>query len=337
CNFTNLEVSPENFVSENPHFAKSPLARYSPDDFISLVQKHGIKFYEKTLGQLFCRGSSREIVEMLLDECESAGVEVVTDCGVRGVSAKNGFVVNTTKGDFSAEKLVIASGGLSFPKIGATGFGYEIARQFGLKIIETRPSLVPLRFSDRNHAALSGVSLEATVKTSSAAFTENILFTHRGLSGPAILQISNYWDPQTPVSFDLMPRSDLSIQLDDREGNKMKVRNFLSRYLPKRFLEEFLPREIAVYPVASLSDKDVKRLTALIHNWEVSFSETEGWHKAEVTIGGVDTSEISSKTMESRKVPGLYFIGEVLDVTGWLGGYNFQWAWSSGYACGNAL
>ncbi|MCU0238948.1 MAG: NAD(P)/FAD-dependent oxidoreductase [Pyrinomonadaceae bacterium] len=334
CNFTNKEVSANNFISKNPHFCKSALARYTPNDFIELVKKHKIQFYEKTLGQLFCKESSRQIVEMLLDECEKAKVKICLNCSVTDISKDEIFSINTNQGKFETENLVIATGGNSFPKIGATDFGYKIARQFGHKIVETRPSLVPLVFSGENFSRLAGISIDSIVSVGKREFRENILFTHRGLSGPAILQISNYWQKEKPISIDLLPAENAHEILENNHTSKQNLDNFLSKFLPNRFAESFVNNR---KPLNQISKKELEKIAESLNNWQVNFKETEGYHKAEVTIGGIDTNEISSQTMESKRVKGLYFIGEVLDVTGWLGGYNFQWAWASGFACGNNL
>ena len=340
CNFTNQNVKPENFISKNPHFSKSALARYMPEDFIELVKKHRIEFYEKKLGQLFCRQSSRQIVEMLLRECEKAGVEILTNCSVKTLMKDEFFEIETSRGKFAAESLVIATGGLSFPKIGATDFGYRIARQFGLKIIETRPALVPLVFAggrSQNFQKLAGVSIDALAATGKQAFRENILFTHRGLSGPAVLQISNYWQEKKPILFDLMPDTDALEVLEKNHASKQNLDNFLSRFLPNRFAEIFTALNFPNKPLNQLSRKQIEEIAEKLNAWQIRFDETEGYHKAEVTLGGVDTDELSSQTMEAKKVAGLYFIGEVVDVTGWLGGYNFQWAWASGFAAGQVV
>ena len=349
CNFTNQDVRPENFVSKNPHFCKSALARYTSNDFVELVKKHHIQFYEKTLGQLFCRESARQIVEMLLLECEQNNVKIRTNCTVKNVASPNWwkadlqnvsganipFEIETNQGKFLCESLVIATGGLSFPKIGATDFGYKIARQFGLKIVETRASLVPLVFANgQNFSKLAGISIDSLVSFTKTNFRENILFTHRGLSGPAILQISNYWKREKPVSIDLLPNVDALELLENNRESKQNLDNFLSKYLPNRFAESFITNK---NPVNQISKKDREKVAESLNNWQVLFNETEGYHKAEVTLGGIDTNELSSQTMESKKVKGLYFIGEVVDVTGWLGGYNFQWAWSSGFASGQSV
>jgi len=338
CNFTNLYTKPENFVSQNPHFCKSALARFTPEDFVGLVKKHKIDFYEKKLGQLFCRESSRLIVEMLLTECARAKVEIRTNCSVKNVSKKDLFEIETNQGVFKSENFVIATGGLSFPKIGATDFGYKMARQFGLKIVGTKPSLVPMVFANgKNFSPLAGVSVDSTVSTGKASFRGNILFTHRGLSGPAILQISNYWQKEKTISIDLLPTENVFGLLEKNHSSKQNLDNFLSRFLPNRFAEIFTTEHFTNKPLNQFNRNELEQIAEKINNWQVKFSETEGYHKAEVTLGGVDTGELSSQTMESKKVSGLYFIGEVADVTGWLGGYNFQWAWASGFAAGQAV
>lgn len=337
CNFTNANTSSENFISQNSHFCKSALSRYTPQDFVDLVRKHKIAYYEKKLGQLFCRESSRQIVEMLLRECRDARVEIKTLCSVTNVSKNENFELETNQGVFEAKNLVIACGGLSFPKIGASDLGYRIARQFGLKIFETRPSLVALVLKGENYKQLSGVSIDAVVSTGKHSFRENILFTHRGLSGPAILQISNYWRSGEPVSFHLAPETDVLKQLSDNRQSRMNLGNFLGNMLPQRFADEFAMREFENKPLYQMNEREIESVAEKLSNWQLRFRETEGYDRAEVTIGGVSTDELSSQTMESKKVAGLYFIGEVVDVTGWLGGYNFQWAWASGYAAGNSI
>lgn len=335
CNFTNINTTAENFVSRNPHFCKSALARYTPEDFVRLVRKHKIHFYEKKLGQLFCRDSSRQIVDLLLRESEKAKVTIVTGASVTSVARDKEFRLKTTAGEVGCNGLVIASGGLSFPKIGATDFGYSIARQFGLKIEPTRPSLVPLVFTDTKLSSrLAGISIDSLVSTNGHSFRENILFTHRGLSGPAILQISNYWNRSTEVLIDLFPTQKAHDLLEHNLSSRATVSTLISRFLPQRFVSSFLPAELADRSLNQLSTRDRARVAAVLDSWSVWFSGTEGYDKAEVTLGGVSTDELSSQTMETTKVPGLFFIGEVVDVTGWLGGYNFQWAWASGYAAG---
>jgi predicted Rossmann fold flavoprotein len=338
CNFTNLHTSADNFVSQNPHFAKSALARYTPDDFIRLVRKHRIEFYEKKLGQLFCRESSHQIVDLLLKECATSRVEIRTASTVSQVDQiEKGFQLETTGGKVSCRSLVIAAGGLSFPKVGATDLGYKIARQFGLKVVPTRPSLVPLVF-DRTEAknGLAGISVDAQVSTGNKSFRENILFTHRGLSGPATLQISNYWDRNSPVSIELIPEIDVNALLFENQDALQTVGNFFRRFIPERVADAFVPARWLRVPIKQVPKSELDMLAASFR-WLVSFKGTEGYDKAEVTIGGVSTSELSSTTMETRSVPGLFFIGEVVDVTGWLGGYNFQWAWASGYSAGQAV
>lgn len=339
CNFTNREVEAENFISNNPHFCKSALAGYTPQNFVELVKKHRVEFYEKKLGQLFCRENSRQIVEMLLAECRTAKVEIRADCSVKNVEKTDSFAVETSRGKFVSESLVIASGGLSFPKIGATDFGYRVARQFGLKIVETKPALVPLVSANSNldFKKLAGVSLDALVASGGQQFRENILFTHRGLSGPAILQISNYWHKEKPVSIDLSPTLDVSELLEKNRESRQNLDNFLSRVLPNRFAEIFTAQNFPNKPLNQLSKKEIGQIAEKLNDWQIKFSRTEGYDKAEVTSGGVSTDELSSQTMEAKRVKNLYFIGEVADVTGWLGGYNFQWAWSSGFAAAQAI
>ncbi len=338
CNFTNIHTGPDNFISANPHFCKSALARYTPDDFLRLVKKHKIDFYEKKLGQLFCRESSREIVEMLLSECRRSKVDIRTSASVSKIERRDVFHLETSFGPVSCTSLVIASGGLSFPKVGATGFGYEIAKQFGLKLEPTRPALVPLMFEkDQSNAKLAGMSVDSVVSTTNASFRENILFTHRGLSGPAILQISNYWTRPDPVSIDLMPEIVIEDLFEHENQGRQTLTTFLSQFLPARLTEMFLPNEMARTPLHRISRKDLEDVVSNAKEWKVRFRDSEGYDKAEVTIGGVSTDELSSQTMEATQVAGLFFIGEVVDVTGWLGGYNFQWAWASGYAAGQSV
>jgi len=338
CNFTNTNTTHENFISQNPHFAKSALSRYTPQDFVELVKKHGIEFYEKKLGQLFCKERSDAIVGMLLKECRKAAVKIKTNCVVNGVRNENGFVVDTSDDIFESECLVIASGGLSFPKIGATNFGYLIARQFGLKVVQTRPSLVALVAEGREKfPAAAGVAVDATVNAEGHEFRENILFTHRGLSGPAMLQASNYWDLDAPMSIDLLPKINIKEVMIANNSSTKKLGNFLVEFIPARVIELVLEDQLIERPMNQIGNAQLEKVGARLNNWQLNFIDTEGWHKAEVTLGGVSTAELSSQSMESKKVPGLYFIGEVVDVTGWLGGYNFQWAWSSGFAAGNAV
>jgi predicted Rossmann fold flavoprotein len=337
CNFTNLHCRPENFISANPHFAKSALARYTPSDFIALVEKHGIAYHEKTLGQLFCDGPAQQIVAMLEAECRAAGVRIQTNVNVERVAKEDGFLLRAGHDEFHAESLVAATGGLSIPKMGATGFGYDLARQFGLKIIEPRAALVPFTFNQNDAAHfcdLAGVSAEVVASIRAQHFREKMLITHRGLSGPAILQISSYWKPGQPVSLDLAPESELTAALRDPKAPRdlPSAKAAFRTALPNRFAERWLD----VYPPQGWSNHALDELERLVHNWQITPAGTEGYAKAEVTAGGVDTDELSAKTMESRKVPGLFFIGEVVDVTGHLGGFNFQWAWASGFSAGQA-
>lgn len=336
CNFTNKNTQPENFVSSNPHFAKSALARYTPQDFIELVKKHKIAFYEKKLGQLFCHESSRRIVEMLLAECKRAKAEVQTQCSVSQIQKDANFTLETTRGKLCCESLVIATGGRSFPKIGATSFGYDIARQFGMKVTQTRPSLVALAAGGK-FSTLAGISVDALVSTGKHAFRENILFTHRGMSGPAILQISNYWQRNEPVEIDLLPDINAVELLLKNSNRNEQLGKFLSRFLPDRFAHVFVSLIAEDRPLNQFSHAELRTIGEQVNSWKMNFAQTEGYDRAEVTLGGIETGELSSTTMESKKVAGLYFIGEVVDVTGWLGGYNFQWAWASGFAAGQSV
>lgn len=333
CNFTNFYASPKNYLSDNPHFAISPLARYTQHDFIKLVESHRIAYHEKTLGQLFCDGPSSQIINMLVKECERGSVTILLECKITNITKGDKFTLTTTKGLFTAESLIIATGGLSIPKLGATDFGYKVAKQFGLKIIEPKPALVPITVRDNAFNELSGISVPSVVCNKLASFRENILFTHRGLSGPAILQISSYIkDPSTEtISIDLLPDIDLKYILLGEKSSKALLSTLLKNYLPRRFVDHAYAESKRL---VDYKPKELEEIAHSLHNFNVALSGTEGYAKAEVTVGGVDTKELSSKTMASLKVPGLYFIGEVVDVTGWLGGYNFQWAWSSGHAAG---
>jgi predicted Rossmann fold flavoprotein len=337
CNFTNIYTSADNFISANPHFCKSALARYTPADFISLVEKHGVAYYEKKLGQLFCVGSSRQIIDMLQGECLDAGVEILCRCQVTSVQKENSFRIETNQGSFISRSLVIASGGLSIPPMGATDFGYRIARQFGLRIEEPRPALVPLTLASRIQeqlTTLSGVSLDALVGCCGKEFRENILITHRGLSGPAILQISSYWRPTEPISINLLPDEDIFDILKRSQSSEIELANLLARRLPRSFALAWCELYVDSRPLKQYDTRELQGIAEKIHHMQLWPRGTEGFKKAEVTVGGVATTELSSQTMEARRVPGLYFIGEVVDVTGQLGGYNFQWAWASGYAAG---
>lgn len=337
CNFTNLHCRPENFVSSNPHFAKSALARYTPADFIALVEKHGIPYHEKTLGQLFCDRSAEAITAMLEAECRAAGVEIFLNTNIGDVRSSPGFVVSVDSTEFRAPTLVVATGGLSIPKIGATAFGYELARQFRLNIVPTRPALVPLLLSahdQRAYCDLAGVSAEIVASVGHQSFGEKMLFTHRGLSGPAILQVSSYWKNDEPLRIDLAPDRNVTASIRDaKTRNIAAARAAFLGVLPKRFAERWLD----LHAPSSWTNAAIEKLERELHDWTITPAGTEGYAKAEVTAGGVDTDELSSKTMESRRVRGLFFIGEVVDVTGHLGGFNFQWAWASGAAAGRAL
>jgi len=337
CNFTNLYCEPENFLCANPHFVKSALAGYDQHDFIALVEQHGIRYHEKTLGQLFCDGSSAEITTMLEKECRDAGVAITTHVDVSAVSRDAAFVVESSAGVFYGASLVVATGGLSIPKMGATSFGYDLARQFGLQIKHTRPALVPLTLSavDRQrYCDLSGVSTEVIASGGGQSFHEKMLITHRGLSGPAILQISSYLANWEAVSIDLAPGETVTTSLRETGSPRdaKAARNALREFLPQRFADRWLEYNAP----ARWTNEGLDEFERRIHAWQITPVGSEGYDKAEVTVGGVDTSELSSKTMESRKVPGLFFIGEVVDVTGQLGGFNFQWAWSAGVAAGQA-
>jgi predicted Rossmann fold flavoprotein len=337
CNFTNLYCRPEHFYSANPHFAKSALARYEPSDFIALVEKHHIPYHEKTLGQLFCDRSSQDILEILEAECRAAGAQIILNSDIQEIRRTDEFFVCTKSGEFHSPVLVVATGGLSIPKLGATSQGYDIARQFGLKIRETRPALVPLVLGKKDRAEycdLAGVSAEVEVSTDHSAFREKMLITHRGLSGPAILQISTSWREHRSIRIDLAPGRDVTVAIREaKERNLGVARSALQGILPKRLAARWL--DLHVPP--AWTNPALDELERQLHEWVVEPAGTEGYEKAEVTVGGVDTEEISSKTMESRRVPGLFFIGEVVDVTGHLGGFNFQWAWASGAAAGRAI
>lgn len=337
CNFTNINAHPRNYLSQNPHFCTSALARYTPADFLALVERHGIAWHEKKLGQLFCDGSAQQIIDMLVMECEDAGVVLHLGCSVASVEKQDDYIVQTSSGEMTAQSLVVATGGLSIPPLGATDFGYRLARQFGLKLVQTRPGLVPLTMRGRDaemFRSLSGVSVDALVSCNGASFRENVLLTHRGVSGPAILQVSSYWKPGDAVTLNLVPDIDIEEELAAARTSKKEVSTVLMQFLPRSFAQNWC----AVYGFSEsmnqLSAVRLRELVRLLEHWELLPDGTEGYAKAEVTIGGVSTDEFSSKTMEARRVPGLFCIGEVVDVTGWLGGYNFQWAWASGYAAG---
>lgn len=343
CNFTNTGTSSAHFLSSNLHFAKSALGRYTPSDFIALVDRYNISWHEKSKGQLFCDGSAQQIIDMLLSEMRDANVQLQSDTAITEISKTiNGFEISTSSGTFRAEKTVIACGGKSIPKIGATGFGFDIARQFGLGIVETTPALVPLTFSSADldrFKAMSGVSVPVRVSCNGVAFDEDMLFTHRGLSGPAILQISSYWRLGDAIQIHLAPALEFSniILAEKKVSGRIAIQTVLSKFLPRRLALDISERFGFSGNIADMSSKDIGSLVALIENWQVKPTGTEGYRTAEVTRGGVDTNDLNAKTMEAKTEPGIYFIGEVVDVTGWLGGYNFQWAWASGNAAGQAV
>ncbi len=335
CNFTNVHCTAADFLSENPHFAKSALARYTPQDFIAMVERHGIAYHEKTLGQLFCDRSAREIVEMLKDEYDRVGVEMFLNCDIGVIEKGAQFRVETNLAEFEAESLVIATGGPSIPKMGSTSFGYRVAKQFGLRVVPPYPALVPLTLTEAdqaNYCDLSGVSADVVAATEGTKFREKMLITHRGLSGPAILQISSYWKPGGLVTMDLVPKLDLAEELRSRKraGERAEVRTIVAMHLSKRLADRLAPAK----PLQTCTDTELSELGTNLHAWTIKPNGTEGYAKAEVTGGGVDTNELSSRILEAKKVPGLYFVGEVVDVTGHLGGFNFQWAWASGFCAG---
>ena len=353
CNFTNLHAGPENYLSSNPDFCKSALARYRPDDFIALVERHGIAYHEKKLGQLFCDHSSRDIVEMLKRECDAAGVTIQTGVEVMAVRLEEedgSFHIETPKGSFAAKRLVIATGGLSLPKLGATDFAYGLARQFGINVLPVRAGLVPFTFGGADLEfcrALSGISAPCSARVEGRSpdrprageveFTEHFLFTHRGLSGPAMLQISSYWQAPAQLRINLFPEGDARAWLEENRLSGLRLDTLLSRRLPERFAAAWTAPLAPLRPVREYGAKDLEEIAKQLENWTLRPAGTEGYATAEVTVGGIDTRDLHSKTMEARAVPGLYFIGEAVDVTGWLGGYNFQWAWASGHACGQAV
>lgn len=357
CNFTNINTKPENFISANPSFCRSALARYTPQDFIALLQKHNIGFHEKTLGQLFCDDESEAVIAMLRGECDAAGVKRFMTCEIEEIKYSpapdnwqekrvgHKFHVSTSRGEFNSAALVIATGGLSIPKTGATPFGYHVAEQFGIPITKLKPGLVPLSFAPddwKPYADLTGVSLDTIVSFGKQSFRENMLVTHRGLSGPAILQISSYWQHGEPLHINLLPDCDMQTLLEEQKTSKKLLSNYLIQWFPKSFSDVWCAqltehKKIEIKPLNQYNDKERKQIAANLHDWQIIPSGTVGYSKAEVTCGGIDTRALSSKTMECIAVPGLYFIGEVVDVTGQLGGYNFQWAWASGYAAGQAV
>ena len=347
CNFTNLIIKPENYLSLNPHFCRSALARFTPQHFIALLDKHGIGYHEKTLGQLFCDEGAEAIITLLKSECDAAGVCWSIPCEVQEIDfafpqqgeevRKRGFSLSTSGGQFFAKSVVIATGGLSIPKIGATSFGYKIAQQFNIPVTKLKPGLVPLSFHPdewKSYSELAGISVDASVSCGKQSFRENLLFTHRGLSGPAILQIASYWEHGQPIFINLLPDQEMSEVFAQQRGNRMLLSNFLAQYLPKRLVDVWCEHEGENKPLNQYSAKILNEFAAKLHAWQLIPTGTLGYSKAEVTCGGVDTHALSSKTLQANEVPGLYFIGEVVDVTGQLGGYNFQWAWASGYVAG---
>ncbi len=342
CNFTNLYCKPSNFVSANPNFCISALSRYTQRDFVALVEKHGISYHEKTAGQLFCDHSSKDILAMLVAECQQAGVQIITHCDIIAVIRDKAFRVSSDKGEFTADSLVVATGGLSIPKMGASDFGYRLARQFGLKLRDTRAGLVPFTFSGEPlemMKRLSGIGVPVVLKTSGASFTESVLFTHRGLSGPAALQLSSYWIPGNDIHMNLLPACDaVSLLLGAKSAQpRALLRSVVAEALPRALVLELQALhwpEAAEKSLAEISDRELRHVAEVLQRWTLRPAGTEGYRTAEVTLGGIDTDELSSKTMACKKVPGLYCIGEVVDVTGHLGGFNFQWAWASGHAAG---
>jgi predicted Rossmann fold flavoprotein len=348
CNFTNIDAGPQNFLSGNPHFCKSALSRYTPQDFLALLKRYRIAYHEKHKGQLFCDDSAEDIIRMLKAECDLGDVRWQMPCSVSAVAQTDvGFVLTTSAGSIEAKSIVLATGGLSIPKIGATDFAYRIARQFGIRLVEPRPGLVPLTFDMsawQPFVALAGIALPVEISTGEkknrGSFREDLLFTHRGLSGPAVLQISSYWQPGTQLTIDLLPDMDVAQTLIDGKSTlKRNLGNTLSQWLPARLVEEWLPIQgfRADARIADMTDKQLRLLGESLNAWVITPDGSEGYRKAEVTLGGIDTRELSQQTMMSTKVPGLYFIGESVDVTGWLGGYNFQWAWASGVAAGKSV
>ncbi|OYR13467.1 BaiN/RdsA family NAD(P)/FAD-dependent oxidoreductase [Brucella thiophenivorans] len=342
CNFTNIYASPKNFLSQNPHFCISALSRFTQRDFIKMVEKHRIAYHEKTLGQLFCDGTATQIIDMLLDEMKHYGARLQLETSIENVDkSERGFVVRHSGGSVTAKSLVIATGGKSIPKMGATGFGYDVAKQFGLRLVETRPGLVPLTFEPHlleRLKPLAGIAVDAVVSCKKTKFTEAMLFTHRGISGPSILQISSYWREGDEIAISMLPKTDLFEALRDQrsKNGKQALQTALSFFIPKK-LAQLIAADFPLTNLADLSDTVLRRVAAAVNDWHVKPAGSEGYRTAEVTLGGVDTRDLESKTMEAKSVAGLYFIGEVVDVTGWLGGYNFQWAWSSGWCAGQVV
>lgn len=337
CNFTNLNVSSDNYVSRNPHFCRSALSRFTPNDFIAMLERHSIRYHEKEDGQLFCNDSSSKITNMLQKECDEARVEMLLNCTVKKIEIKDLFELDTDFGELRAESLIVATGGLSHPELGATGFGYRMAQKFGINLVPLKPALVPLTLTAKDlkgFGGLSGVSTNAIVTCRGRESKGSLLFTHKGLSGPPVLQISSCWNQGDGIRINLLPGLDTSELFAAKRQSRTEMKNLLSQYLPRRFAQKWCELYARSKPVCQYTEKELSRIAQRLQNWELEPAGTEGYAKAEVTLGGVDTGELSSKTMESKKVPGLYFIGEVVDVTGQLGGFNLQWAWSSGYAAG---
>ncbi|MFZ2446313.1 MAG: NAD(P)/FAD-dependent oxidoreductase [Syntrophobacteraceae bacterium] len=340
CNFTNRVVGPENYISKNPHFATSALSRFTPPDFLAMLERRQIRFEEREKGRLFCSENSRRIVDMLKAECDGASVRLLLDCGISEIRRGENFSVATNRGIFHAGSLVVATGGLALPSIGATNFGYAVARQFGMKVTALRPALVPLRFGREDaeaFSALSGISIDCIVSYKGVGFHDNILFTHKGLSGPAVLQISSHWDRNGSISVDLLPGVDIYRILMEKRHSRMLPATVLALHLPARFVKTWCDLRFKSKPLNQYAAEELESLARGLHDWRIRPTDTEGFNKAEVTLGGVDTSELSSKTMESKRAPGLYFLGELIDVTGHLGGYNLHWAWASGHAAGQAV
>lgn len=342
CNFTNIHASPKNFISRNPHFCISALSRYTQRDFIALVERHGIAYHEKTLGQLFCDGSARQIIDMLVSEMRSRGAELVLSTRVEAIGrTEEGFELALSTGSVSCQSLVVACGGKSIPKMGATGFGYELAERYGLAVVETRPALVPLTFDAKTlerFSPLAGNAVDAEIACGKTRFSEAMLFTHRGVSGPSVLQISSYWREGDEIRIAMLPGMDVAelIRAARRGNGRQAVQTVLANHLPKRLAQAIAERTGLDGNLADLSEAQIKTVEAAVNDWRIKPAGSEGYRTAEVTLGGVDTNGLDQKTMQAKLVPGLFFIGEVVDVTGWLGGYNFQWAWSSGWAAGQA-
>jgi len=340
CNFTNINTKSDNYLSHNSHFCRSALARYTPQHFITLMENHGLNYSEKTLGQLFCDDGSEAIIKMLKDECTAVGVKILLSCDIEEIAFSDAYSVNSSRGKFCASSLVIATGGLSIPKIGASPFGYKVAEQFGIPMTSLHAGLVPLTFHPDEwavYAGLAGISVDVEVSCAKQMFRENVLFTHRGLSGPAILQISSYWQPKQTLHIDLLPDHDMRQICIEHRSSRMMLDNFLAQYLPHRFTEVWCTQFAENKPLNQFSEKALSSFAAQLHDWQITPTGTLGYSKAEVTCGGVDTQALSSKTMQANTMLGLFFIGEVVDVTGQLGGYNFQWAWASAYAAGQVV